>query len=182
MVARTRATIFRLLRISATSMALATRPPSKPSARPLAGQFNLLGAPEHRAVARDAVRKSLVLLKNSNQILPLRPQANILVAGDGADNLGKQSGGWTLTWQGTGLKNSDFRNAQSIYSGIRDAVTAAGGRATLSADGKYRRKPDVAIVVFGEEPYAEFVGDRPRSVEYSPADKKDLALLRRLKK
>ena len=171
--------VRRILRVKMRA-GLFDRP--RPSARPIAGQFNLLGAPEHRAIAREAVRKSLVLLKNSNQILPLRPQANILVAGDGADNIAKQSGGWTLTWQGTGLKNSDFRNAQSIYSGIKDAVQAAGGRAVLSADGKYSRKPDVAIVVFGEEPYAEFVGDRPRSVEFSPADKKDLALLQRLKK
>jgi beta-glucosidase len=154
----------------------------KPSARAFGGQFQLLGAPEHRAIAREAVRKSLVLLKNSNQLLPLRPSANILVAGDGADNIAKQSGGWTITWQGQGLKNSDFRNAQTIYSGISDAVKAAGGKATLSADGKYSRKPDVAIVVFGEDPYAEFVGDRPRSLEFSPADKKDLELLRRLRK
>jgi beta-glucosidase len=171
--------VRRILRVKLRA-GLFERP--KPSARPIAGQFNLLGAPEHRAIAREAVRKSLVLLKNSNQILPLRPQANILVAGDGADNLGKQSGGWTITWQGTGLKNSDFRNAQTIYSGIQDAVRAAGGRATLRVDGKYSSKPDVAVVVFGEEPYAEFVGDRPRSVEFSPADKKDLELLRRLKK
>jgi beta-glucosidase len=154
----------------------------KPSARPLAGQFNLLGAAEHRAIAREAVRKSLVLLKNSNQLLPLVRKANVLVAGDGADSLAKQSGGWTLTWQGTGIKNSDFRNAQTIYSGIQEAVTSAGGKASLSVDGKYSRKPDVAIVVFGEDPYAEFVGDRPRSVEFSPADKKDLELLKKLKK
>ncbi len=152
-----------------------------PSARPFAGRFELLGAPEHRAIAREAVRKSLVLLKNKGQILPLSPRANVLVAGDGADNIAKQSGGWTITWQGTGVTKADFPNAQSIYSGIREAVTAAGGAATLSIDGKFRRKPDVAIVVFGEEPYAEFVGDRPQSVEYSPADKKDLELLRRLK-
>jgi beta-glucosidase len=171
--------VRRILRVKLRA-GLFERP--KPSARPFGGQFNLLGAPEHRAIAREAVRKSLVLLKNSNQILPLRPQANILVAGDGADNLAKQSGGWTITWQGQGLKNSDFKNAQTIYSGIQDAVRAAGGRATLSTEGKYSRKPDVAIVVFGEEPYAEFVGDRPRSVEFSPADKKDLELLQRLKK
>jgi len=178
-MARLEDAVRRILRVKMRA-GLFERP--KPSARPFAGQFNLLGAPEHRAVAREAVRKSLVLLKNSNQLLPLRAQANVLVAGDGADNLAKQSGGWTITWQGTGLKNSNFRNAQSIYSGIKDAVTAAGGRATLSAEGKYSRKPDVAIVVFGEEPYAEFVGDRPNSVEFSPADKKDLALLTRLKK
>jgi beta-glucosidase len=152
-----------------------------PSTRPYAGQFQLLGSPEHRAVARQAVRESLVLLKNSRQLLPLSPKANVLVAGDGADNIAKQSGGWTITWQGTGLTNADFPHAQSIWGGINEAVTAAGGKATLSADGSYSAKPDVAIVVFGEDPYAEFVGDRPRSLEFSPADKKDLELLRKLK-
>ncbi|HEX8239948.1 MAG TPA: exo 1,3/1,4-beta-D-glucan glucohydrolase [Allosphingosinicella sp.] len=152
----------------------------KPSARPLAGRFDLLGSSAHRAVAREAVRKSLVLLKNRGQLLPLSPRANVLVAGDGADNISKQAGGWTITWQGSGLANADFPNAQSVYAGIREAVAAAGGQATLSIDGRYTARPDVAIVVFGEEPYAEFVGDR-RSVEYSPADKKDLELLRRLR-
>src|SRR5207253_10829176 len=72
-------------------------------------------------------------------------------------------------------------HAQSIWGGINGAVSAAGGKANLSADGSYSTKPDVAIVVFGEDPYAEFVGDRPRSLEFSPADKKDLELLRKLK-
>jgi len=152
-----------------------------PSTRPFAGQFQLLGSPEHRAVARQAVRESLVLLKNARQLLPLSPKTNVLVAGDGADNIAKQSGGWTITWQGTGLTNADFPHAQSIWGGINEAVTAAGGKAVLSADGSYSAKPDVAIVVFGEDPYAEFVGDRPRSLEFSPADKKDLELLRKLK-
>ena len=152
-----------------------------PSKRPFAGQFQLLGSPEHRAVARQAVRESLVLLKNAHQLLPLSPKANLLVAGDGADNIAKQSGGWTITWQGTGLTNADFPHAQSIWSGIDGAVSAAGGKATLSVDGSYSAKPDVAVVVFGEDPYAEFVGDRPHSLEYGPADKKDLELLRRLK-
>ena len=153
-----------------------------PSTRPLGGHFELLGSPEHRAVARQAVRESLVLLKNAHQLLPLSPKLNVLVAGDGADNISKQSGGWTITWQGTGLTNADFPHAQSIWSGINEAVSAAGGKATLSVDGSYAAKPDVAIVVFGEDPYAEFVGDRPRSLEYSPADKKDLELLLRLRK
>jgi beta-glucosidase len=151
-----------------------------PSTRPLAGRFQLLGAPEHRAVARQAVRESLTLLKNNGGLLPLRANANVLVAGDGADNIGKQSGGWTITWQGSGLTNADFPGATSIYGGIQQAVRQAGGTATLSADGSFTQRPDVAIVVFGEEPYAEFVGDRP-NLEYSPADKKDLELLRKLK-
>ena len=89
-----------------------------PSTRPLGGHFELLGSPEHRAVARQAVRESLVLLKNAHQLLPLSPKMNVLVAGDGADNISKQSGGWTITWQGTGLTNADFPHAQSIWSGI----------------------------------------------------------------
>jgi beta-glucosidase len=153
----------------------------RPSSRPFAGRFELLGAPEHRAVARQAVRESLVLLKNQGRLLPLAPRTRVLVAGDGADNIAKQAGGWTITWQGTGVTNADFPHGQSIWSGIREAVAAAGGVAILSADGSFAARPDVAIVVFGEDPYAEFVGDRPRSLEYSPADKKDLELLRRLK-
>jgi beta-glucosidase len=152
-----------------------------PSTRPLGGHFELLGSAEHRAVARQAVRESLVLLKNAHELLPLSPRLDVLVAGDGADNISKQSGGWTITWQGTGLTNADFPHAQSIWSGVDQAVHAAGGKATLSADGSYSAKPNVAIVVFGEDPYAEFVGDRPRSLEFSPADKKDLELLRKLK-
>ena len=152
----------------------------RPSSRPFAGRYALLGAPEHRAIARQAVRESLVLLKNAGGILPLKASANVLVAGRGADDIGQQSGGWSLTWQGTGVTNANFPNAQSIWSGIREAVTAGGGRATLSADASFTTKPDVAIVVFGETPYAEFTGDRP-TLEYSPDDKTDLALLKRLK-
>ncbi|MEL7728395.1 glycoside hydrolase family 3 N-terminal domain-containing protein [Citromicrobium bathyomarinum] len=149
----------------------------KPSSRPYAGEFERLGSAEHRAVAREAVRKSLVLLKNANGVLPLDSGANVLVAGDGADNFTKQTGGWTLTWQGTGTKRSDFPNAQTIWGGIEEAVQQAGGTATLSPDGSFSSKPDVAIVVFGEDPYAEFQGDRP-DVGYDDAE--SLALLRSL--
>ena len=152
----------------------------RPSLRPLAGRFELLGAPEHRAIARQAVRESLVLLKNNGGVLPLKASANILVAGRGADNIGQQSGGWSITWQGTGVTNAAFPNGQSIWSGIDQAVRAGGGKATLATDGAYTVKPDAAIVVFGETPYAEFTGDRP-TLEYSPEDKSDLALLKKLK-
>jgi beta-glucosidase len=151
----------------------------RPSARPLAGQFALLGSAAHRAIAREAVRKSLVLLKNEGGLLPLRRTARILVAGDAADNISKQSGGWSINWQGTGLTNADFPHAQSIYSGIREAV-AGSGSAELSVDGRFATRPDVAIVIFGEEPYAESQGD-VETLEYRGSDKKDLELLRRLK-
>ena len=149
-----------------------------PSTHALAGKQTLLGAPEHRAVARQAVRESLVLLKNKNNILPLKAKSKILVAGDAADNIGKQSGGWTLTWQGTGNVNSDFPNASSIYQGIVSAAKANGSKVHLSVDGSYTTKPDVAVVVFGEEPYAEGQGDIA-NVDYAP--EKDLALLKKLK-
>jgi beta-glucosidase len=147
--------------------------------RPLEGKFDLLGAPAHRAVAREAVRKSLVLLKNDG-VLPLKSAARVLVAGDGADDIGKAAGGWTLTWQGTGNKNSDFPHGQSIYAGIAEAVKAGGGSAELSVSGDFKVKPDAAIVVFGENPYAEFQGDLTH-VEYQAGDKTDLALLKKLK-
>ncbi len=139
----------------------------RPSSRPLAGRVELLGSEEHRAVARRAVRQSLVLLKNNGGLLPLAPGARVLVAGDGADDIGKQCGGWTITWQGTGNSNEEFPGASSIWAGIREAVEAAGGTAALSPDGSYAEKPDVAIVVFGEDPYAEFQGDRD-TVDFGP--------------
>ena len=131
----------------------------KPSTREYAGRFDLLGAPDHRAVARQAVRESLVLLKNDG-VLPLKINARILVAGDGADNVAKQSGGWTLTWQGTGTKPEHFPGATSIFAGVHDVLTTAGGQAELSVEGRFTTKPDAAIVIFGEDPYAEFQGDR----------------------
>ena len=126
--------------------------------RPVEGRLNELGSPAHRAIAREAVRKSLVLLKNEGAVLPIRSGARVLVAGH-ADDIGQASGGWTLTWQGTGNTNADFPNGQSIWGGIQEAVAAGGGQATLSPDGAFTQKPDVAIIVFGETPYAEFQGD-----------------------
>ncbi|MCF3521486.1 MULTISPECIES: glycoside hydrolase family 3 protein [Stenotrophomonas] len=152
----------------------------RPSTRAVGGQFALIGAPAHRAVARQAVRESLVLLKNQNGLLPLSPKQRILVAGDGADDVGKQAGGWTLNWQGTGTTRKDFPNADTTYEGIARQARAAGGEAVLAADGRYAVKPDVAVVVFGEDPYAEFQGDRP-TLAYKPGNETDLALLKRLK-
>lgn len=129
------------------------------AARPVEGRFDELGSPAHRALAREAVSKSLVLLKNEHGVLPIRPRSRVLVAGAAADDIGQAGGGWTLSWQGTGNTNADFPGAQSIRKGVEQAVAKAGGVATFSADGSFIERPDVAIVVFGETPYAEFQGD-----------------------
>jgi beta-glucosidase len=151
-----------------------------PANRAEAGKFATLASPAHRAVAREAVRKSLVLLKNENNLLPLRANQSVLIAGDGADNIAKQSGGWTISWQGTGSTNADFPQGTSIYQGLRQAIEAGGGHAELSPDGTFKTKPDVAIVVFGEDPYAEFQGDLD-TLEYVPSNERELAMLRSLR-
>ena len=152
----------------------------KPSQRKLGGKFELLGAPEHRAIARQAVRESLVLLKNNGGVLPLDPHKRVLVVGDGANDMGKQSGGWTLNWQGTGTQRADYPNGNTIWEGLKQQVDAAGGKAELAIDGQYKTKPDVAIVVFGENPYAEFQGDLA-TLMYKPGDDTDLETLKKLK-
>ena len=106
-------------------------------------------------------------------------QRYVLVAGAGADDIGQQCGGWTLSWQGAANHNADFPGADSIYTGIASAVEAAGGMAELSVDGHYSRRPDVAIVVYGEPPYAEGLGDRA-TLEYQSGADAALELLRRL--
>lgn len=149
-----------------------------PSSREVAGNADLIGAPAHREVARDAVRKSLVLLKNDD-VLPLRAGQHVLVAGDGADNIGKQNGGWTITWQGTENKNSEFPGATSIYNGLANAMNSIGGSTELSVSGNWSKKPDVAVVVFGEEPYAEGQGD-VHTLAYRNGRIEDLELMQKL--
>ncbi len=149
----------------------------RPSQRPFAGRFELLGSPEHRALAREAVAKSLVLLKNDGT-LPLKAGADILVAGRAADRIAQAGGGWTLTWQGGIALTNDqyFPGATSIWSGLEQAAREAGGSARLSVDGSFTKRPDVAVVVFGELPYAEFEGDRKTMVF---SDEEGLTLLRK---
>jgi beta-glucosidase len=168
--------VRRILRVKALAGIFERVPPRQ---RPDAGQFDALGGAAHRAIARHAVRESLVLLKNERGALPLNPHSRVLVAGSAADDIGAQSGGWTIDWQGDHNSNEDFPGATSIFSGIKAIVAAAGGTAVLSADGSFNARPDAAILVYGEGPYAEFEGDR-ETLEYSPADKQDLTLLRRL--
>ena len=151
-----------------------------PRERPDAGDFSVLGSPAHRELARRAVRESLVLLKNEHGLLPLSPRAHLLIAGDAADRIDRQSGGWTIDWQGDHNTNADCPGGTSIYAALRAAVTAAGGTVTLSRDGAFSARPDAAIIVFGETPYAEFEGDR-ETLSFAQQDSRTVALLRRLR-
>ena len=114
-----------------------------------------IGHADHRAIAREAVRKSQVLLKNEGGVLPASPDRKFIIAGPGADNIGQQSGGWTVSWQGTGNTNQDFPGGTSIAAGLTAQIEAAGGSVTSDTDAD----ADIAIVVFGESPYAEMQGD-----------------------
>jgi beta-glucosidase len=138
------------------------------------GDTSLVGAEGHLRLAREAVSKSLVMLKNNDSILPIRKRARVLIAGPGADNMAMQAGGWTITWQGTDTKAADFPNGQTVGRAIADAVGAAGGNAEISPQGTYQTKPDVAVIVLGEKPYAEFEGDVPDLAFRSQPDDEEL--------
>ncbi|MEP4149420.1 MAG: glycoside hydrolase family 3 protein [Halioglobus sp.] len=129
----------------------------RPKARPWSNDDSF-GGDAHREVAREAVRKSLVLLKNEEQQLPLAKSQRILVAGKNADNIGHQCGGFTIAWQGTS-GNEFVLGGTSIWQGIRDVAP----NAVMSNDGKGEDADpalhDVAVVVIGEKPYAEGMGD-----------------------
>jgi beta-glucosidase len=125
----------------------------------------LVGSEAHRAVAREAVRRSLVLLKNDDGTLPLSKEIPlILVAGQAADDIGLQCGGWTIAWQG---QAGDIAPGTTVLAGIRAAVSenvtvrydAAGNFDNADALGA-EVVADVGIVVLSEEPYAEGEGDR----------------------
>jgi len=116
------------------------------------------GGEEHRAVAREAVRKSLVLLKNDGPVLPLDKQARVLVAGKNANNRGHQCGGFTMTWQG--LSGNDHLNgATSVWEGISQVASNAVLSTCAFGTDADPELHDVAIIVIGERPYAEGLGD-----------------------
>jgi beta-glucosidase len=116
------------------------------------------GSPAHRAVAREAVRESLVILKNDRNALPLAKSAKrILVAGKSADDIGNQCGGWTIFWQGK--SGNTTTGGTTLLSAIKQTASK-NTRITYSADGSGAAGSDVAVVVVGEKPYAEGLGDR----------------------
>jgi beta-glucosidase len=115
-----------------------------------------VGSAEHRMLARQAVQKSLVVLKNDNHVLPLSKSATVALAGNSAQNSGNQCGGWTITWQGT------TGDVIPGVTSIRTAMEAEVGtsKVVYSADGSMRTGATVGVVVVGETPYAEGMGDR----------------------
>lgn len=148
----------------------------KPSQNAYAGQADAM---QDRALARLAVRKSLVLLKNDGGVLPLGRKQKILVVGKSADSVANQTGGWTLTWQGTENKNSDFPYADTLLAGIAEAVGKANVTYSADAKGVDVSRYDAVIAVIGEKPYAEFMGDiAPNgSMRHSSRYPEDLAVL-----
>jgi beta-glucosidase len=108
------------------------------------------GSKEHREIAREAVRKSLVLLKNKDNILPLTKDYKVYVSGSNADDIGNQSGGWTIEWQG---RSGNITSGTTILDGIKEAIKGHGEVVDDIS------KADVAIAVIGERPYAEGKGD-----------------------
>lgn len=129
--------------------------------------IGLIGSAEHRALAREAVAKSLVVLTNDG-ILPLRGMSRVLVVGPKADDVGAQAGGWTLQWQGV---SGNIPGGTSIHQAIRDAVGAdvevVRSPSAVNVDGDF----DAVIVVVGESAYAEYMGDRPDGVVLPRADR-----------
>ncbi|MDE1241272.1 glycoside hydrolase family 3 protein [Vibrio aestuarianus] len=139
-----------------------------PSARALAGNQSLIGSAEHRTIARQAVRQSMVLLKNKGSILPLKRGRKILLTGSGANDLQKQSGGWNLTWQGDENCLADFPGATTV----KMALEAELGQQNVCYDPELTSEyqaGDIALVVFGEDPYSEMMGDIKawQSLEFS---------------
>ena len=146
--------VTRILRVK-FAMGLMDRSRSQLADRSLQKSF---GSPEHRAVARQAVRQSLVLLKNERKALPLsKTAARIHVAGKSADDIGNQCGGWTIDWQGRAAPSRPAAPPSSPPSQHR--VEGHPGH-RISKDGTGAAGADVGVVVIGETPYAEMMGDR----------------------
>ena len=128
----------------------------KPSNSP----FSEVGLQHNRDISRQAVRESLVLLKNNENLLPIKQGKKVLVIGPDADSLRTQTGGWTLDWQGTNNQNKDFPNSITFLDALKEEVGAENVTHVQFLNSVNAEDYDVAIVAYGEQPYAEGVGDR----------------------
>ena len=146
--------VTRILRVK-SAMGLLEPKPSLVADRKLHASF---GSAEHRDVARACVRGSLVLLKNERKALPISKNlARIHVAGKSADDIGNQCGGWTISWQGN--SGDVTTGGTTILKAIEESVSPQT-KVTFAKDGSGAAGADVGIVVIGETPYAEMIGDR----------------------
>ena len=166
-----RAGLFRVV----DGVSVATRPSERPGARDAA-------AAHPRELARQAVRESLVLLKNDRATLPLARTGRVLVVGRSADSIPDQAGGWSITWQGTTNANADYPDADSVLAGVRDAVGADHVTYSIDAKDVDVKAFKAVVAVIGETPYAEGVGDIRRSdtLEHARRHPEDLAVLERV--
>lgn len=169
--------VTRIIRVKMRSGLFNASPAAGPRPDP-----SVMNSPQVRELAREAVRKSLVLLKNDNGVLPLRRGGRILLVGKGADSLPMQAGGWSLTWQGDQTSNADYPNADTLLSAMRK--TLGQDRVDYSVDGSGVdvRSYSAVVVVAAEEPYAEMKGDIvfPASIRHSARYPQDLAALQRV--
>jgi beta-glucosidase len=142
----------------------------------------VLHSPDVRQLAREAVRKSLVLLKDDRQVLPLRNRGKILLVGKGADSVPMQSGGWSLTWQGTQTSNADYPYADTVLAAMRKKLGA--DRVDYSADGTGVdvHRYSAVVMVAAEDPYAEGMGDIvfPAPIRHTVRFPQDLQALERV--
>jgi beta-glucosidase len=159
--------VRRILRVKAAA-GLWERPMAN---RALAGQ---VGSSEHRTVGRDAVRQSMVLLKNDKNVLPLKKSLRIHVAGSKANDMGAQCGGWTVGWQG---RLGAITPGTTVLAAIERAM-GGGAKITTSRDASGAAAADVVVVVVGEEPYAEMSGDRSE-LRLSSSDRAAIANARK---
>ncbi len=143
---------------------------------------SVLHSPQVRALAREAVRKSLVLIKNDEGVLPLRRGGRVLVVGKGADSLPMQAGGWSLTWQGDQTTTADYPNADTLLSAVRKTLGAGAVDYSPDGNGVDLRRYNAVIMVAGENPYAEGKGDItfPASMRHSSRYPEDLRTLERV--
>ena len=143
---------------------------------------SVMHSPAVRELAREAVRKSLVLLKNDGGVLPLKRQGRVLVVGKGADSLPMQAGGWSLTWQGDNTKTSDYPYADTLLAAVRKTI--GSDRVDYSADGSGVdvSRYSAIINVAAENPYAEMKGDIlfPATLRHTARYPADLSTLQRV--